>query len=396
MQYLSLPGFQDHTMLASMLGLWGAAMLTFVSKDIPLRVWRAIQRQFTTVLEVTSAQEEFVAITRWMERRPFSKKVRSIRAKDKELSVGFGRHYFFHQKRLCWFERGRVETKDGSELEEIAISCIGRDQQFLRNIVNEAVRETHQSQETKIYLPRWRSWNLLTTQSPRSMDSVILEDEVRGQIIQHFDRFFDSEAIYRQRGIPYRTGICLYGAPGTGKTSLVRAICAQFNLRLYTVDLRNTNDQDLMELLWRVGTRSLVLMEDIDSVIASHDRSKAVKGDDSERVTLSGLLNAIDGVVASEGRVFAFTTNHIAKIDPALLRPGRVDLKIELGVMSHAMLDRSLRKFLPEIELPFGANWRSDVTPAEFHQLVLQFEYQPERLVRLLTITNEKKLLEYI
>jgi len=385
MQFPTLLDLKDNSMMAAALGLWGAAMLTFVSKDIPITFWRALKRQFTTVLEVTSTQDEFIAITRWMERRPYSPKFRTLRAKNRELSVGFGRHYFIHRGRLCWFYRERVETKDGFELEEISISCLGRNQKFIRDIVEEAVKETHRSKETKIYVPRWHSWNLLTSQTPRKLDSIILADETRGKITSHLDRFFQSEKTYRERGIPYRTGLCLYGPPGTGKTSLVRAICAQYDLRLYTVDLSNMNDHELMELMWRVGSRSLVLMEDIDTVHASHDRTKEEKREKSDKVTLSGLLNAIDGVVESEGRVFVFTTNHITKIDPALLRPGRADLKVELDVMTPQMVKTSLKKFVPTINVSDTLKWREGLTPAEFQQILLRYENEQEILIQHLT-----------
>ncbi len=385
MQYPSLIDLKDNSMMAAALGLWGAAMLTFVSKDIPITLWKAFKRQFTTVLEVTSTQDEFVAITRWMERRPYSKKFRSLRAKNRELSVGFGRHYFFHRGRLCWFFRDRVETKDGFELEEISITCVGRNQKFIREIVDEAVKETHRSKETKIYIPRWKSWNLLTSQAPRTLDSIILADDTRDKITKHLDRFFQSEETYRTRGIPYRTGMCLYGPPGTGKTSLVRAICAQYDLRLYTVDLSDITDNELMELMWRVGSRSLVLMEDIDTILASHDRSKKDKDSKPDRVTLSGLLNAIDGVVESEGRVFAFTTNHIAKIDPALLRPGRADLKVELDVMTSQMVEASLKKFVPALNFSTSLKWKDGITPAEFQQILLRYECEEEKLLEKLT-----------
>lgn len=385
MDFSSIADLKNSSMSAAALGLWGAAMLTFISKDIPLTFWRAIKRQLTTELEVTSTQDEFVAITRWMERRPFSKKFRTLRAKNRELSVGFGRHYFFYRGRLCWFFRDRVETKDGVELEEISISCLGRNQQFIRNIVVEAVRETHRSNETKIYVPRWTSWNLLTSQAPRKLDSIILAEETRERVTNHLNRFFQNEGTYRERGIPYRTGICLYGPPGTGKTSLVRAICAQYDLRLYTVDLSNMTDHELMELMWRVGSRSLILMEDIDTVIASHDRAKKDKVEKQDRVTLSGLLNAIDGVVDSEGRVFAFTTNHISKIDPALLRPGRADLKVELDVMSPQMVESALKKFVPELNFPDDLNWKSGISPAEFQQILLRYEREEELLLEQLT-----------
>lgn len=177
----------------------------------------------------------------------------------------------------------------------------------------------------------------------------------------------------------------MYGPPGTGKTSLVRAICAHYDLRLYTVDLSNMNDHELMELMWRVGSRSLVLMEDIDTILASHDRSKKDKEEKSERVTLSGLLNAVDGVVESEGRVFAFTTNHISKIDPALLRPGRADLKVELDVMTPQMVESALKKFVPELNLSSSLKWKGGLTPAEFQQVLLRYESEEEKLLEQLT-----------
>jgi chaperone BCS1 len=357
--------------LAGALGLWSAAMLTFITKDIPASFLKIIRKQCTTSLEVTSQEEEFTSLTRWIERKGFSRRFRRVRVKNKEISAGFGRHYFLYQWRLCWFFRDRVENKDGTDLEEVTVSYLGRDQRFLRDLIQSAIDNTFVSDQTRIYVPRWKGWSLLATQPKRSLDSVLLPPLLRRQIHSHFDAFFESREWHRFHGIPYRTGMCLYGQPGTGKTSLVRAICAHYDLRLYTIDLSNTTDQALKELVWSVGTRSMILMEDIDTISAAQDRSETKTACDSERVTLSGLLNAIDGVVDSDGRVFAFTTNHIERIDPALLRPGRADLKIELGAMTTEMFSDAFRKFAPTLDVPGDLQLRSDVTPAEFQRLFL-------------------------
>lgn len=128
-------------------------------------------------------------------------------------------------------------------------------------------------------------------------------------------------------GIPYRRGYMLYGPPGSGKTSFIQALAGSIGYDICLLNLaeRGLTDDKLNHLLGLVPDRSILLLEDVDSAFTR--RVKVSDDGFAGSVTFSGLLNALDGVASSEERIIFMTTNHVDRLDPALIRPGRVDLK---------------------------------------------------------------------
>lgn len=165
---------------------------------------------------------------------------------------------------------------------------------------------------------------------------------------------------YAERGIPYRRGYLLYGPPGTGKTSLTFALAGVFGLDIHVVSLLEPTltEEELGMLFTNLPARCIVLLEDIDTAglirndpASDEEKTKneskesesfnvqnlaqalktANQQSEEERkkgISLSGLLNIIDGVASHEGRVLVMTTNRPEKLDEALIRPGRVDHQV--------------------------------------------------------------------
>ncbi|KAI3053333.1 hypothetical protein CBS147353_11492 [Aspergillus niger] len=203
------------------------------------------------------------------------------------------------------------------------------------------------------------SWVPMATKSPRFLSSVALDQEVKMDIVKDVTEFFypRTEPCYKERGIPYRRGIALYGPPGTGKSSLCHAIASMLCMDIYTFSLGSSglNDNTLSALFQKCPERSIVLLEDIDAAgvpkrggdISSEPSQEATEGVENAEthntgseqgsISLSGLLNVIDGVAAKEGRLLFITTNHIDRLDPALLRAGRVDMKAFIGYANDLM-----------------------------------------------------------
>jgi chaperone BCS1 len=144
-------------------------------------------------------------------------------------------------------------------------------------------------------------------------------------------------------GIPYRRGYLLHGPPGSGKTSFIQALAGSlsYDICLLNLSERGLADDKLFHLLSNVPERSFVLVEDVDAafnkrVQTSEDglvkfwnsRNPTLTSAHSYQssVTFSGFLNALDGVASGEERIIFMTTNHVEKLDPALIRPGRVDI----------------------------------------------------------------------
>ena len=141
--------------------------------------------------------------------------------------------------------------------------------------------------------------------------------------------FSESRDDYERLGIPWRLGILLHGKPGTGKTSISHALASVLKRRLAVIPLADMrSDEDLFSAFEGVRDGSIVLIEDVDC--AFNKRSS----EDAEGITFSGFLNCIDGVIAPQnGRVLIMSTNHIERLDPALIRPGRADLRIEVPLL---------------------------------------------------------------
>lgn len=122
----------------------------------------------------------------------------------------------------------------------------------------------------------------------------------------------------------------MWGPPGTGKTSFILAIAGKLNLNICPLNLTDSSidDDTLCTLLSNLPKRSCVLLEDVDAIFVDRD---SVNKDNKCNVSFSGLLNALDGVRSTDGRILFMTTNHKEKLDEALLRPGRADIHVKLN-----------------------------------------------------------------
>jgi hypothetical protein len=163
----------------------------------------------------------------------------------------------------------------------------------------------------------------------RPLSSIVLMGGQLEEIMESLRKFSQSEDAYKKLGVPFKYVLLLDGEPGTGKTSLAKAIATEFRKRLVQLDLSGAKATDFGDYLSLIPTRggSVVLIEDFDVQGASTDRSGNPNND---AIQLSQLLNFFDGATTPEKCVFILTSNHPEKFDKALLRPGRVDHRVTL------------------------------------------------------------------
>jgi hypothetical protein len=191
------------------------------------------------------------------------------------------------------------------------------------------VAKTRESKPPLRIANAWGHWQYRGDIPHRDLSTVILDGGQKEAIVDDMTSFFAAEEAYRRLGVHYHRGYLLHGPPGTGKTSLVKALASHFGLGLMYIPLADLKaDADLLQLTSDIPARSILLLEDIDVHSVATERT-----DESPlHASLSGLLNSLDGVFTPHGLITFMTTNHRARIDDALLRVGRVDLELELGL----------------------------------------------------------------
>lgn len=254
-----------------------------------------------------------------------------------------GSHYFWYKNRPLMLER---EHRDGGmwyvmNNERIFLSCLGRNPAILKTLLAEAQQAyvERDSNRTVIYrgsrvaAGQSFNWYRCMARLPRPLSTVILDQEQKQDFLDDIKEYLHprTRRWYNNRGIPYRRGYLLHGPPGTGKTSLCFAAAGILGLKLYLLDLNSTalDEEALLSLFSELPRRCIILLEDIDSAgitktrntaaaststsenpvndatakdaTATADSTGAKENTKKGGITLSGLLNVIDGVAASEG-----------------------------------------------------------------------------------------------
>jgi chaperone BCS1 len=371
-------------------------------RSLPWRIWSWIESQCTMTITVTDDDSAFTWVKEWFLEQPFLKRIRRVDLDSKlrgaELGMipAPGHHWFWYKGRPFWvgFYRSEdVKSLSHRRTESLYFQTLGRDRRFLKAFVEEIVACHRKKIGTASYLYMYdEGWDYVSAYSPRLLESVILKPGEKEHLLQDLEKFRGSRARYRRLGVPYHRGYLLYGPPGTGKTSLVSAIAAKCGMSIYMVNLTELNDRTLKSAMNDVPENSVILFEDIDCMRTGHRRpdvdvpadrqapglaAERKEGSGQTGVTLSGLLNVLDGFHAPENVVFVMTTNRVDMLDPALLRPGRIDYRLFMGEAADSQRIELYRRFFPEAtdeEAREFAQAHCTETMAEFQGLLLALE----------------------
>jgi chaperone BCS1 len=358
---------------------WLLTMSTYILTKLPIKLLRFVYAQFTTTLELDNSGANFHlsnGFLKWANNQITKNTSRGIFAQSTcwsgttvILGPSYGNHFFFFDKRLFWMELKMLETTGAEIRKTIKIGTFGRSHKPLHNLVEE-FKPKDRSLDV-IHLHKWdnKGWENRTELFKRPLSSVILNATIKESITSAIDNFYADKQWYIENGIPYKLGILLHGMPGCGKTSLIKALASHYNKSVFTININIMTDKSLEDAISKVHKDSFILIEDFDSSnavskrervqaavnkannVLSEEKESTHHTSDYDMLSLSGVLNAIDGIGSLHENIIFMTTNDIEKIDPAILRKGRCDMTIELPYLTDVEIKEYITTKFDNIDL---------------------------------------------
>lgn len=210
---------------------------------------------------------------------------------------------------------------------------------YLPHVLKKAKAVKEDCNTVKLHTVLRNCWdaNNVVLKHAMTFKDLALDSELKKMIVKDLDIFRNGKEYYRRVGRVWKRRYLLFGPPGTGKSNLIASMANHLKFDIYHLDLTDIQfSSDLQFLLLTMPSRSMLVIEDNDCSVELQNRESSkilATNQGGNRVTLSGLLNFIDGSWSwcGEGRIILFSTNQKEKLDPALLRPGRMDVHIHMS-----------------------------------------------------------------
>ena len=364
---------QSNPMLSTVFAVWGLSVITIVFWRVPSTIFRFIKEQYTTTFVVRSYgpgtesafyEHQYQNALHWINTYGIVNFFTRIYTCDKVNQFrwtgifvpGEGRHVLWYKRRLVFINIITSTSDSGSGVNlkpryDIIFRIYGRNVNILKELYNEFKLIQKDEKVSRIYSHEYNTVKYITSLEPRSFDTVILNKTLKTNIINIIDSFIANKDWYRKRGIPYKLTIVLHGEPGTGKTSIIKAISSHTKRNLRIVDL---NSNSTLSQFVDDFESTIVVYEDIDSHKAAVDRTKTISDNKDQLmgITVTELLNTLDGLVELNNVITFITTNHIDKLDPALLRKGRVDHIFEIKKLEDPEIREYIKLMFPSVIIP--------------------------------------------
>jgi mitochondrial chaperone BCS1 len=372
-----IKGLASNTVFTGLAGSMLMGSLLYLLRAIPTRLWHFAYEASTVTLTVTSDDAVFDCINEWFAEHDYAQRARRLKVSTKRnsddeytLAPGMGTHVFWQAGRPMIIERTTDDKHTGGwrPTERYTVTAFGRSQARVRELLLNANEQRVEKRRLGIHIWHGGYWQRMPSKAKRAIESVYLLPEIKDELLRYVAWFFGAKAWHELIGLPHRTGVMLEGPTGTGKSTIVAAIGSFFNKVVYVINLASVeSDNALVSAFMQCEPSCIVLLEDVDCIGVTHKREEAAptpapietvaappgsppsasapKSEEKKGITLSGLLNAIDGLTATEGRIVFMTTNHIDKLDSALIREARIDLRFHIGPLTPALVGEMAARF---------------------------------------------------
>ncbi len=359
----------SNQLLVGGIGTLAFGSLMYVLRTVPQKMLEIGEKTVWTAVSIENFSNEYRDVDAFIEGCRLAFFSRSLEIKDGHLKTGFGGGWGTYQGILFKYSKTR-SVQRLTHIETIDISFLTRDRNVVERFMRDCRPEEHKNSiHISLYSAGGSDGGL--RRRKRGLNTVFVDQAIKDRLVQRFTWFLGAEEWYSSRGIPWKLGIILHGPPGTGKTSLIHALASDFGF-----DVKFITSLHGVGAAFKSGTKSdLFVIEDIDTIAERLNRvppKGKAGGDAVEQPVMRGyplheILNSMDGMQTPDGLKFIVTTNHLDRLDPAIIRPGRIDDVIEVSPLSLASARQMFRAFYGRD----GINGYVPRTGAELQQMFL-------------------------
>ena len=375
---------KENIVAAGVFTMFISSIVVFILRDMPAKLLKSIFKYITVSVTFASTDETYEEIILYLtEKENLSNRLRNIKYfipryttekdgyKNRKLfyikGFGYGYQIFWLRGRFVYIDMTKdSNTYSEQDKEYLTIKYIGFSHKFVNKLVKDAqnyiMLERSNTISTYVYKETDDMFRYNSTFIKRDMDSIYFKDDILKKLNDAIANFYapETENWYKKHSIPYHFTILLYGPPGTGKTSIAKALASKYTKDLYII---TPSDFDRVDNSGWIQPYCFMLADDIDrNVCLKKNPDNTVKNKDLAKLESSQakILALLDGSVNHYGRVIIMTANDLSDIEPKVLRPGRIDLMIEIGYMDTDTLVRMLDSFAD------GSSWRSSIVVSDY------------------------------
>lgn len=386
--------------------------MVYSLRAIPKAIWQRIERRIKFEVTIEQNDDLYPWIQHWLNVH-YSSQLRNVKATFWRVleasnesngsvdSISYGgkkshkkinevvfNHYgdafvIFYSGRFIRIASSREKMEHASNweslfFEKFFISGIGAKKaihKLLKDIADYNIKLEESKISPKIKCNIYDHWETEKSARLRDISSIFINEQKKNEIVADMDSFVKSKQFYFSRNIPYRRGYLFEGPPGTGKSSLASALANHFKKDLHALNLKSLmDDNQFKRLMGNVSNGSILLIEDIDGYF---DGRKS-----ETKINFSSFLNEISGIKCKEDVILIVTTNHKSKIDEALMRSGRLDIHVQIGLPSALEVNGYLSWFYGmEIKAISGP---VDYNMADVENICVQNKFDAQKAIELL------------
>tara|TARA_B100000497_G_scaffold63612_1_gene71850 strand:- start:1519 stop:2772 length:1254 start_codon:yes stop_codon:yes gene_type:complete len=267
---------------------------------------------------------------------------------------------------------------------------------FARKIINRLLEECCQtkckeelahkeSKGLRIHFNINSVWDWKRLKRVKTFDGIFFNK--KQELLDDIDNYRKNGLLYESLNISNKRGYLLSGPPGNGKSTIPLAMAKDLGMNIYYVNLSNiVSDGDLQSYMAEVHDNSILVFEDIDVLVGNNSTTRSGGTRDNTRVSFSSLLNVLSGVFEPDNCIVVMTTNHPDKLDPALIRSGRVDIHLEIDNPDIGVARQFVTRFygLDPIGYRFPDNLQLSIPMAEVQDYCIRNPNDPDAVVKLL------------